>query len=315
MSTMSYISIIERYHEYRAAIQELLASIITGIADKRLLDDVDAQQKSIQCLVQHYPFVDLLYTLDGSGIQTSDNINTHGKIIAASDGKGKDRSQRPYYLLAREGKSVVVTEPYLSSASRKLCVSAAIMLMDEKQQVKGYIVLDIDLGETVEFLMGDTGRRRFQPYFKLVYIMIVTGLFTVVTALLHSAFSEVVSLLYTENTTHELQLKPFSVIVFLTLALAVFDLGKTTLEEEVLMHKDIFRHSSTRRTITRFMAAILIAVSIESLLLMFKSALGDGHDLVQAVWMMLAAVGLLVGLGLYVFLGAKAEAVLLQLRK
>jgi len=36
---------------------------------------------------------------------------------------------------------------------------------------------------------------------------------------------------------------------------------------------------------------------------------------VQAVWMMLAAVGLLVGLGLYVFLGAKAEAVLLQLRK
>lgn len=48
---------------------------------------------------------------------------------------------------------------------------------------------------------------------------------------------------------------------------------------------------------------------------MFKSALGDGYDLVQAVWMMLAAVGLLVGLGLYVFLGAKAEAVLLQLRK
>jgi len=98
------------------------------------------------------------------------------------------------------------------------------------------------------------------------------------------------------------------VIIFLTLALAVFDLGKTTIEEEVLMHKDIFRHSSTRRTITRFIAAILIAVSIEALLLMFKSALGDGHNIMAAVWMMFSAVGLLVGLGIYVYLGARAES-------
>ncbi len=315
MGTISYLSIIERYHEYRGAIQELLASMIIGIADERLLNDAESQGKSIQCLAQYYPFVDLLYVLDAHGIQGSDNINTHGKIMAASEGRGRDRSQRPYYLLARDSESVVVTEPYLSSASRNLCISTAIKLLDEKQQVKGYVVLDIDLGETIEFLMGDIGRRRFQPYFKMVYILIMMGLFSVVAALLHSAFTEVVSLLYVEHNTHELQLKPFSVIVFLTLALAVFDLGKTTLEEEVLMHKDIFRHSSTRRTITRFMAAILIAVSIESLLLMFKSALGDGHDLVQVVWMMLAAVGLLVGLGLYVFLGAKAEAVLLKLRK
>ena len=80
------------------------------------------------------------------------------------------------------------------------------------------------------------------------------------------------------------------------------------------MHKDIFRHSSTRRTITRFTAAILIAVSIEALMLIFKAALGDGHNLLHAVWMMLASVGLLVGLGLYVYLGTKAEAVLMRLQ-
>jgi len=77
------------------------------------------------------------------------------------------------------------------------------------------------------------------------------------------------------------------------------------------MHKDIFRHSSTRRTITRFIAAILIAVSIESLLTMFKAAMGDSHDAaIHAVWMMFAAVGLLVGLGIYVYLGARAEDIL-----
>ena len=68
------------------------------------------------------------------------------------------------------------------------------------------------------------------------------------------------------------RLGAFSAIIFLTLALAVFDLGKTILEEEVLLHKDIFRHSAIRRTITRFIAAILIAVSIEGLLLLFKGS-------------------------------------------
>ena len=34
MSTMSYISVIERYHDHRKAIHELLDSITTGIADE-----------------------------------------------------------------------------------------------------------------------------------------------------------------------------------------------------------------------------------------------------------------------------------------
>jgi len=98
----------------------------------------------------------------------------------------------------------------------------------------------------------------------------------------------------------------------ITLSLAIFDLGKTILEEEVLMHKDIFRHSSTRRTITRFIAAILIAVSIEALLTMFKASLGEVDFIKSAVWMMLSVVGLLLGLGGYVYLGAKAERILLN---
>jgi len=314
MSAMNYISSIERYHEYSSATRELLASMITGIADHQLLHHADAQTASVQALAKHYPFIDLLYTLNPQGIQTSNNIMPQGKPFAVENSAGKDRSRRPYYVLAKSSDTVVVTEPYFSSASRRLCVSAVMPLKDERHTVEGYVVLDIDLGETIEFLMGDVRRRRFQPVFKAIYVLIVLGLFAVVVTLLYSAFRELL-LLSTGPHTDEVKLKPFGVIIFLTLALAVFDLGKTTLEEEVLMHKDIFRHSSTRRTITRFIAAILIAVSIEGLLLMFKTALGDGEHLLHAVAMMLASVGLLIGLGLYVYLGAKAEAVLAQLRK
>ncbi len=316
---MNYINSIERYHEFESAIHELLASIISGIAQQKLLTDSRAQGKSIQALSEHYPFVDLLYTLDPQGIQTSENITYQGKPLATKNGLasnnslGKDRSHRPYFLLAQNDAPVAVTTPYFSNASRRLCISVIARLCDAQQQITGYVVLDVDLGETVGFLMGDTRRRRFEPLFKTIYILIVLGLLAVVATLLHSAFSELYNLYAGQNTPDE-KLKPFGVIIFLTLALAVFDLGKTMLEEEVLMHKDIFRHSSTRRTIRRFMAAILIAVSIEALLLMFKAALGDGHLLLQAVWMMMAAVALLIGLGLYIFLDAKAEAVLLRLQ-
>ncbi len=86
--------------------------------------------------------------------------------------------------------------------------------------------------------------------------------------------------------------RSFQATILLTLALAIFDLSKTIFEEEVLLRKDVRRHSATRRTLTRFIASILIAISIEALMLVF------------------AVVGLLIGLGVYVYLGARAEILL-----
>ena len=315
MVAMSYLNTIERYHEYRVAIRELLGSILAGISHDRLFAEPAALQEAMCTVAGHYPFVSLLFTLDARGIQTSDNIYCPRRNRPmGAEGRGKDRSQRPYFLPASETEGVTVTEPYLSTASGTLCISASLRGKDAQGNILGYTVLDIDLGETIEFLMGDVLRRRFQPGFRAIYSFIVAGLFAVVGALLWAAFSEVAHLFDPGQARDAVHLRPFGVIIFLTLGLAVFDLGKTILEEEVLMHKDIFRHSSTRRTITRFVAAILIAVSIEALLLMFKAALGQGEGMLAAVWMMFTAIGLLVGLGIYVFLGAQAEVALLKQR-
>ena len=315
MAAMNYLNTIERYHEYRVAIRELLGSILTGISYNRLFTEPAALREAMCDVARHFPFVSLLFTLDPQGIQTSDNIYCpRRKQQLRPGGLGKDRSQRPYFQPATEHNGVTITEPYLSSASGTLCISASIRGVDAEGKLLGYVVLDINLSETIEFLMGDVLRRRFQPGFRAIYILIVVGLFTVVGALLWAAFTDVLHVFDAGQTREAIHLRPFGAIIFLTLGLAVFDLGKTILEEEVLMHKDIFRHSSTRRTITRFVAAILIAVSIEALLLMFKAALGHGEGMLAAVWMMFTAIGLLVGLGIYVFLGAQAEVALLKQR-
>lgn len=316
MSTASYISVIERHHEYRNSIHELMASMLNSLGEERIREDKQAQCRAMERLSEAYPFVEMLFVLDANGVQSSDNITVSSKHPCAYSGSGRDRSQRPYFRLARDSSGVAVTEPFLSSTNRKLCIAAAVRWPNpDDDDGDDYLVLEVDVAGVVEFLMGDGPRRKFQPIFKGVYSTIVIGLFTVVGMLLYSAWSELYLLLAGKLEGGDQHLKPFSVIIFLTLALAVFDLGKTTLEEEVLMHKDIFRHSSTRRTITRFIAAILIAVSIEALLLMFKSALGNTEMLVPAVWMMIAAVGLLIGLGIYVYLGARAEALLISIRR
>ncbi len=313
---MDYISAIERYRDYKSAIHELMSSIVTGIFDKKLLTDEANLHEAMRWLHQNYPFVELIFTLDADGVQTSENISHRCSGInhKAVLGKGVDRKYRPYYKQVRNSDDVIVTEPYLSTSSHKLCISSAVRCVDEVEKCRGVLVVDIDLAGAIEFLTGDQRRKKFQPFFLSFYSLIVAGLFSVVLVLLFSAASEIGSL-FKADEMDMIHLKPFGIIIYLTLALAIFDLGKTTLEEEVLMHKDIFRHSSTRRTITRFIAAILIAVSIESLLLMFKSVLGSPEYLMNAVTMMAAAIGLLIGLGLYVYLGARAEVMLTQSSK
>jgi len=310
---MNHISALDRYNEYKSSINDLLASIVTGIVDPVLFSDNDKLIQSIRNLQFNYPFVNLAFTLDENGLQTSENIYKSSVKIISSRTKNTphlpDRHHRPYYLLAKETNLAIVTEPYLSNNSHNLCISSAMRCLDHSSNTIGFLVVDVDLVDVISYLMGDNRRQKFHPFFTLIYSLVVTGLFLVVGLLLFSAGSDIFKLL-TAQSRKELYLGSFGIIIILTLALAVFDLGKTILEEEILLRKDIFRHSSTRRTITRFIAAILIAVSIEALLLMFKSVLGQPDFLWHAVAMMATAIGLLIGLGIYVYLGARAEAIL-----
>ncbi len=312
MADMSYLAVIERYHEFREPIRELLASIITGVADATLLHDPKAQRQALRTVRERYAFVQILYLLDERGMQISEFAAREGEEVYTD--ASRDRRYRPYYQQVAAADGLIVTEPYLSNADGTLCLTAAMPLRDEEEK-KGYLVLDVNLEALIHYLMGDTLRRRFEPLFKGIYTLIGLSLLGVVGLLMFNALGELGEAILHPTRTEHGMLRPFGIIIVITLAMAIFDLAKTTLEEEVLMHKDIFRHSATRRTITRFLAAIIIAVSIEGLLLMFKSAMGADDHLLEAAFVMLSAAILTVGLGLYVFLGARAEAQLLSINR
>ena len=316
MTEMSYLSVIERYHEYRAPIRELLKSIITGIADVELIRNQEGQRQAMISVCERYPFVKILYLLDAQGTQISEFSTLKGDEVSQEHdvGLGRDRRHRPYFQQVTQADGVIVTEPYLSSADSSLCLTTAMPLVCDAK-TSCYLVLDANLEELVSFLMGDTRRRRFEPVFKIMYALLGLSLLGVVGLLMFNALTDLAEALIHPIETETDKLRPFSIIIVITLAMAIFDLAKTTLEEEVLMHKDVFRHSATRRTTTRFLASIIIAVSIEGLLLMFKSAMGATDHLFEAAFVMFSAALLTVALGVYVYLGARAEANLMSTRK
>mgnify|MGYP000858772245 FL=1 len=316
MSEMSYLSVIERYHEYRTPIRELLKSIITGIADVDLIGNQDGQRQAMVSLCERYPFLKILYVIDEQGIQISEFSTLKGDEVSKEHdvGLGRDRRHRPYFQQVKTRDGAIVTEPYLSSADSSLCLTTA-MPLHCAEGVLCYLVLDANLEALVSFLMGDTQRRRFEPLFKALYALLGLSLLLVVGLLMFNALSDLMQALIHPIETETDKLRPFSIIIVITLAMAIFDLAKTTLEEEVLMHKEVFRHSATRRTTTRFLASIIIAVSIEGLLLMFKSAMGATDHLFEAAFVMFSAALLTVALGVYVYLGARAEQNLMTTRK
>jgi hypothetical protein len=307
---------LEKYETHHAAIHHLLSSILACFNHKELFEQSPKELRYfLTSLCNYYPFVSILYLLDKEGRQKCKNIQGQKFKRLSRRGEGIDRSKRPYFLSTMKTEGPVITGPYLSNAGRKLCLSASTKIYDDQGELQGYLVLDIDLDSALNFLTGENRRAYFEPFFKIVYSTIVIGLFVASFFLIYVSYIDSFNFFRAIIKNKDFDF-PFGIIIYLTLALAIFDLAKTILEEEVLFYKDLSQNSSTRRTITRFIAAIIIAMSIEALLMVFKSALHrQEDDMIAAVWVILATSALLGGLAIYTYLGSKAEVLLDQLNK
>ena len=63
MARMSYISSVERYHEYEHVIHSLLESILMSIEDGL------TKERDTRYLIKQYPFLELQYCLNAEGLQ------------------------------------------------------------------------------------------------------------------------------------------------------------------------------------------------------------------------------------------------------
>jgi hypothetical protein len=98
-----------------------------------------------------------------------------------------------------------------------------------------------------------------------------------------------------------------SAVGYVVIAIAVFDVAKYLLEEEVVRERELRQVGEVRRSLTRFTSTILIAVLLEAIVLIFKVAEDDISLTIYPTLLLVAGVAMLIGLGAFQRLAATAE--------
>src|SRR5690606_15519194 len=193
----------KKYDEYQPEIERLLESIVTSFSPNKLEASNNPLNDVVKRLHDSYPFVELIYCLDEKGIQTTESAAspTVPDPKRREPGLGSDRSNRVYYTRARENTAAAtVTQPYLSSATHQLAISAVQRFIDNKGETC-YLVINFNLEKLITFLNGDSLRRIVHPFFQVVYGIIGVMLVIVSSLLLYSAGTSLFDMVYEHTNT------------------------------------------------------------------------------------------------------------------
>ena len=96
-------------------------------------------------------------------------------------------------------------------------------------------------------------------------------------------------------------------LALVAVALAAFELGETILEEEVQREAHMSAPTRVRRFLSRFMVVLVVALVIESVVLVFRFSHSAPENLPYAASIALAAAMLILAWGAFVHLNRSAE--------
>jgi len=250
----------------------------------------------LKSLAKTIKSVDAMYILDADGNQVINTISMDPRY--ARKGQGVNRSARAYYYKVIKEKRCILTEPYPSVKSNNLVVTAAYPIFDEKGELLYIVCIDIALENLLKMVNPSSVDAASGKVIKYVYALFTLALAFVALLLFTKG---IVSFFGMGIHIEAIDIKNvFESTILLTLSLAIFDLVKAIFEEEVLGNHKKQHETDIHKTMVRFLGSIIIALSIEALMLVFKFALIDSSKLLYAVYLILAITALLIGLSIYI---------------
>jgi hypothetical protein len=236
-----------------------------------------------------------VYLLDYKGVQITPTFTAKGQV---DDDAGKIRANRAYYYRAvREGRCTI-TDPYPSLITQDLTVTASAPIFNEKKELKYVACIDMPFDDVLKIAHLNTFDTAFSKFFKYSYAVFAFALIAIALLLfshgVSSFFSDEISL-----ATFSIE-KMFEATILVTLSLAIFDLSKTIIEEEIMGRTKEVDISGPHKTMVKFLGSIIIALSIEALMLVFKFAITAPDKLMNAIFIIGGVALLLISLAVYI---------------
>jgi len=272
------------YKKQRAFIENSLTSMMESMDFSQY--DV-MREKSIFIL---FPALKATYKINDNYKQSTPLYTEEG---ADGSAVGVDKS----HLLGRvqfRDDNIYISNSYVNSRSGTPYITVTIKLEDE------YIVYDFELYTLLKELSLIEGHERFSEFTRYFY-----GLFGFLLAAFSVAlivYAVYIVWILIVSNQGELLSGLFRSIIALTLGLAIFDLAKTVLEHEVFYKSLSRKNNLENRLLARFLTSIIIALSIEALMVVFKISLSDYSEMIHAFYL-IAGVGIMiVSLSLFIFI-------------
>lgn len=281
---------IEIYNKNQQDIENFIKESMTNIGDIK-----SKSNKNYEQIFKVFPSLELIYFADSTTLnQVSPNVY---KDRISDKPIGRNRQ----YLLDKvdfKDDKIAFTKPYVSSATGETCLTAIIKLDDS------IAFMDFNLQAILKRLGFLELNKNFNILNKTFYmvvssLMIVLALFTIFYSLY-----DFISSFINHHISIEHIFKP---IVALTLGLAIFDLAKTLLEQEVLFKSYSKNEKSEYKVLTKFMITIIIALLIESLLVVFKIAINDYSQMINALYLIIGVGVIITSLSVFIYLTKKID--------
>ena len=264
---------------------------------------LDILHQDLEKIMTEVKEIHIGYILDPKGEQVIDNIS---KNKSYQTGKNINRSDRGFFYRAVKEKKCILTDPYPSTLTGGLVVSAAMPIYNNKNELLYIVVIDIELEDVFRAVKKANGTQYFVNFSKVVYTFFSVALFAIAVLLFSNGIA---SFFHIESLFADNAKKMFHSTILLTLSLAIFDLVKTIFEEEVLGKHSHEHPSQIHKTMVKFLGSIIIALAIESLMLVFKFALTAPDKLTYATYLIGAVTFLIFGLAYYIKSVSQADII------
>ena len=280
---------MDTYKKNVQDIENFLIETIKNSGDLSLRESSDFQR-----LYEVFPSLELVYYCDSNTyIQISGNIY-RDRMTELESGSSRE------YLLTKinfDSSQICISQPYVSSATGRTCITVA------KEENDKIYMMDFDLFVLLQRLGLIEINKQFNLVNKIFYtitanVMIVLAIFTVG----YSLFDFMHSLLIKNSVSIESIFKP---VIALTLGLAIFDLAKTILEQEVVFKSYSKNTHAEYKVLIKFSITIIIALLIESLMVVFKIAIDNYSQMIHAFYLVSGVSILIVTLALFIHFTSK----------
>ena len=272
--------IINVYKKEQNNVQNYLREIVKAMPENCI--------QNIKSVFKKHRFIEQAYSVSNTYRQTS------ASIYRNRFSEENINSDKGHYFrnVTIKDKGVFISNPYIHHKTGKPSISIV------HRDGENYNVFDVNLILLLEELKLIEYNTLHERYMKFVYIVGATLLSFISLSLIGYGAYVLVALMFSLSTSDFLH-DVFKSIIAVTIGLAMFDLSKQIIEHEVLFKKFEKEEDQEFKVLAKFLISIIIALSIETLMVVFKIILDDYTQMLSAFYLLLGTTIMFVGLAYF----------------